>query len=220
MRQKRPAPRRLSDPVSRLTRLCAVLGILIVLYWLLLARARPLPEAIVPDPSALAAQTVTRPPLNPTVVAVFTARPLFLPDRRPLPPDNAPAEEIPAIVDPFGGARLVGVIAEPEGGVAIILRDGKQRRVRQGEQFDGWTLVMLEDRLARFTGAGGDARELQLTYKHDPAGTVPPAAAKAPGTPRRPAPARNAGAPAQANSMEAAAASRRARREAMLRQSP
>ncbi|MDR0717156.1 MAG: hypothetical protein LBF50_07055 [Azoarcus sp.] len=220
MRQKRPSSRRLSDPVSRLTRLCAVLGILIVLYWLLLARARPLPEAVVPDPSALTAQTVTRPPPNPTIIAVFTARPLFLPDRRPLPPDNAPTEEIPVVVDPFGGARLVGVIAEPEGGVAIILRDGKQHRVRQGEQFDGWTLVMLEDRLARFTGARGDARELQLTYKHDPAGKAPPAAAKAPGTPRRAAPARNAGAPAQTNSMEAAAASRRARREAMLRQSP
>lgn len=218
-RKKRSASRRLSDPVLRLTQLCAVLVILIVLYWLILARPRLLPEAIAPAPSSLVAETVARPTPDSTVVAAFTARPLFMRERRPLPVDNTPTEE-PLVVDPFGGARLVGVIAEPEGGVAIISRDGKQYRIRQGEKFDGWTLVTLEDRLARFTGAGGDARELQLTHKSAAPGTPPPTRARGPENPRGAAPIRSAAAPAQINSMEAAAASRRARREAMLRQSP
>jgi hypothetical protein len=150
----------------------AVLAALILLYWLLLAGERALPEAVMPDAAALASQNVDHPEADADIVAAIVERPLFLPDRRPVeeePPE--PTEAAQPRTDIFANVRLLGVVGSA-GGVAIIGRPAGVVRVSRGEQLDGWTLDAIHVRIVRFTRAGDSARELQLLYPHERAAGV------------------------------------------------
>ncbi|GHT83362.1 hypothetical protein AGMMS49543_10420 [Betaproteobacteria bacterium] len=151
------------DPRPALALAAAVLAVLIGLYWLALARERAWPTPIVPVAEALAPQSVSLAVTDPALAAAIALRPLFISERRPI----IEAKEEDAIEvkrDVFTDARLVGVIGGASEGVAIIRHDGELTRVKKGGQFGGWTLERLESRLARFTHAGFDPRELRLEY--------------------------------------------------------
>jgi hypothetical protein len=177
---------RLTDPRPALAIAAAVLLLLIGLYWLGLARERAWPTPLVPAADALAPQAVSHYSIDPALAEAIALRPLFIPERRPVvevKEEDAAAAEVKR--DAFTNARLVGVIGGANEGVAIISRDGDLTRVKKGGQFDGWTLDMLDDRLAHFIHAGSEPRELRLEY--DVASPIPiiPAGAPSARRPRR-----------------------------------
>jgi hypothetical protein len=194
VRAAAPAPA-LFNPITLLTRVCFALGGLIVVYWLIhTIWPLRLPRPVLPDPATLAAHVTVTPSPNPTIVAAITERPLFQPDRQPLPGDEPAGNSgMPVNTDSFNDARLVGIAGDADGGIAIISHGEASSRVRQGEQFEGWTLEALEDRSARFVSASG-VRELHLMYEPGqppaaapgfsgmPAGNMPPSfSGEAPG---------------------------------------
>jgi hypothetical protein len=159
------------------------LAALIALYWLVVATERPWPQAISPDPAAIAPLSVERRTASVAVAEAMTARPLFVIGRKPVVDPTAATEEAPPARDAFTDARVVGVVGGADGGVAIIARDGTLTRVRKGGQFDGWTLERLENRSAVFSHAGSAAlRELRLEYVRTE--KVPAAAAATPPPPQ------------------------------------
>lgn len=110
-------------------------------------------------------------------------RPLFSPTRRPPPP--APREEAPVANDLMAGASLTGLFEGRGDGGAIVLIDGKPRRVRLNEVVEGWKLTAVQARSVTFT-RGAQKRELPLTRAKLTDGPVPPPAAAAAGNPAQP----------------------------------
>jgi hypothetical protein len=103
--------------------------------------------------------------------AVITDRPLFNPDRRPPPPPAAPPTEPepdapepdmvteppppPPPEPPVG--RLHGVIGGSGAWIVIFQQDGdKVRRLKEGEDLDGWRIVEVQPNAVVF--AHGDDR--------------------------------------------------------------
>jgi hypothetical protein len=180
------------DPIARLAWICFALGVAIVFYWTIWGFPRALPKPLAPDPSAFAVHPVAPP--APSIVAAITERPLFLPGRQAQ--NSAPygAALAPNEADFLNEARLVGIASEPDGGIAIVSLGGKQRRVRQGEEIDGWTLDRIQSNAAYFT-KGGELHGLRLVYRP---GQAPPTQAF--GAPRPyipPGPKNSGGGPPQ-----------------------
>lgn len=77
-----------------------------------------------------------------------TARPLFIPGRRPLPP---PASAEPSTVRapepapaPPPQLTILGIVGEPPHRVAIArLSDGKTIRLKEGQEIDRWRIVHI-----------------------------------------------------------------------------
>lgn len=91
-------------------------------------------------------------------------RPLFWLSRRPPPP---PAPEKPATEqepDPLADIRLVGLMDGGEQSGVIALTGGKFRRVMVGQPLGAWSLESVEGKAARFKGAGGEVRTLELKH--------------------------------------------------------
>ncbi|MDR1063754.1 MAG: hypothetical protein LBL48_07460 [Azoarcus sp.] len=185
MKPEKPKPKspvRRPDPVARLAWICLALSVAIAFYWLIWGFARPLPEPVAPDPAMLAVRPVAPPAPAPEAVAAITARPLFLPGRQAQGHAFPGAMSAPVETDTLGGVRLIGVASELDGGIAIISHGGRQSRVRQGEEFDGWTLDRIQDNVAYFV-RGGEMRDLPLMRG---AGQTPPGGALGGGAPRPP----------------------------------
>lgn len=178
-------------------------------YWLR-APSWPEPAALPPDAAALAPQVPVRVPPDAGMVQAITERPLFSPGRSAAG-GNGRAES-------FQDFRLVGLLGSGEASVALLGNGSAIRRIRAGEQIDGWTLRGGDGRTAHFSRGehAGPGRDLFMAHAAQkptapptPAGTAatapaaPPAVAKAGEAP--PAPDDNS------------AAARRARREARQR---
>ncbi|MDR1854834.1 MAG: hypothetical protein LBR05_08035 [Azoarcus sp.] len=181
------------DPVDALGWTCIVLATLIALYWVCFGRARPLPAPVPPDPASLAPQMVTSAPLDPAFVEAMAARPLFLSGRRAEEGSSAVAPTTASIGGSLADARLVGILAEDDGGVAIVTRGDTRVRLRVGERLDDWTLDSLSENSARFV-RGGTVHELLLKHfqgqTSDPNPVAPP-----PMTPGMPPPGREESGP-------------------------
>ncbi|WP_156370460.1 MULTISPECIES: hypothetical protein [unclassified Acidovorax] len=75
-------------------------------------------------------------------------RPLFSATRRPPPPP--PPEQPPPPPDYLSTARVTGIVRGEGVGYAILLVNGKQRRVQQNQSVEGWTLKSFGDRQVTF----------------------------------------------------------------------
>lgn len=114
----------------------------------------------------------------PTVKEDFASvieRPLFLPDRRPPPPMDAPVAEPLPEPAPLTALDLTAVIITPRLVSAWVQRPGERRPVtlRLGDEFDGWTVQAIEsDRIVFGRQGATDALELR-DYKHSKMPGVP-----------------------------------------------
>lgn len=145
-------------------------------FWHLLAPPWQAPEPLPLDAATLAPQTIQRPPLDAAMAQAIAERPLFIPGR------TAAAESTTAgKPGSFNDARLLGLLGSGDRAVAIISSGGITRRLRQGEQFDGWTLQGETGRIARFTRGEGETREVRMVHavQPPPTATAPAAAADA-----------------------------------------
>lgn len=131
-------------------------------------RLHPDDPSRVPPLAALDLSQARSPLKSVETYADIGERPLFNPDRRPLPPedealgdgagqDNAPVESVPLDI------ALTSVILTPTMKLAIITdnRDGKSQTVRVGDALEGeqsvWQLKELGPRKAVFAGPDGNA---------------------------------------------------------------
>ncbi|MEZ5456508.1 MAG: hypothetical protein R3F04_10450 [Lysobacteraceae bacterium] len=150
--------------------------------------------------------------------AEIAERPLFNPDRRPMPveqgaQDSAPVEAEAATFD----VVLTSVLLRDDLGIAVVLHSssGTSQSVKLGEELRGdlagWKLVELAPRKAVFEGASG-RKEASLRV-FDGTGGQAPTAIEAPPAAEQPAPVAGAqpGAPPAAGA--AAADSPEARAE-------
>jgi hypothetical protein len=146
---------------------CAILAGLLALRWL----ERPPAAtgegaAVVPRPLAQEEAAAPQVHYSPPALASFDAilaRPLFLPDRRPLEPPApaaAPAAPPPAPLR----ARLEGVVQMGETRVAVVrdLRTNEGLRLSKGKEFDGWTVERVEPERAVLIRGDGQLQELRL----------------------------------------------------------
>jgi general secretion pathway protein N len=104
----------------------------------------------------------TLPPLQ--SFAAVTDRPLFSPDRRPLP--QAAAESLGA----WSSLILAGIIIAPDSRQALIVHGSPPTIVhlQEGQAVEGWTVhAILADRIVLVNG--DDEHELRLLdrYQHD-----------------------------------------------------
>ncbi|MCK6393439.1 hypothetical protein [Zoogloea sp.] len=122
------------------------------------------PVVIAPAADSLAVRSV-RPLLNDLSQFNSTGeRPLFWVSRRPPPP---PSPEKPAAEqepDPLADIRLVGLMEGGGESGVIALTGGRFRRVMVGQPLGAWTLDGVEGKVARFRGAGGDVRNLEMKH--------------------------------------------------------
>ncbi len=153
-------------------------------------RLHPDDPARVPEVPALDLSRARSPLQLVEAYAGIGERPLFNPDRRPLPPaidpkdatadeDAAPDEASPLDI------AVTSVILTPTMKLAIVTdnRSGKSQLVRVGEALEGeqsgWHLQELEPRKAVFAGPGGSSSVDLRVF--DGAGGQAPAAAMAAG---------------------------------------
>lgn len=97
---------------------------------------------------------------DPSVFAGVLERPLFAPDRRPVP--KADAAAVQPMADALDDAHLVGLLSGETGGVLIRVND-KVQHVGLKKMLGGWTLQSVEDRIATFTKAEL-SKQLTLEY--------------------------------------------------------
>ena len=157
-------------------------------------RLHPDDPSRVPPLAALDLSQARSPLKSVETYADIGERPLFNPDRRPLPPeeesqpdnageDKAPVESVPLDV------ALTSVILTPKMKLAIITdnRDGKSQTVRVGDALEGdqsaWQLKELGPRKAVFAGPDGNAA-VDLRVFDGAGGQAPtPSQARADGKP-------------------------------------
>lgn len=175
-----------------------LLGALAAFWWRLAPPWQP-PPPLLPDPATLAPPVLAHAPLDAAVVQAIAERPLFAAGRRA---DAGDAAADAGGTDAARDIRLLGLLGSGERSVAIVSSGGRTRRVRQGEQLDGWTLQGNDGRSARFTRGESPSRELQMVHAPQPAVATPAAT-----------PAASAATPPPARDDDSGAA-RRARREA------
>lgn len=140
------------------------------------------PKPVMPDYEHM---VPALPPLRAVPPDAFLAsleRPLFSSTRRPPPPPPPPVAEAPP--DLLGTMKVLGIYQADGVSGVIAMVDGKSRRIRVNEMFNGWQLRSVGERSVVFA-AGGSVREISLV-RAKMTGVVPPA----------PAPASAASAPA------------------------
>ncbi|MCK0511885.1 hypothetical protein [Aromatoleum buckelii] len=93
-------------------------------------------------------------------------RPLFISTRRASPESERKAEEGP---DPFADIRVLGLFASDKEGGAVLLVEGKPKRVRYGDKIGPWALQSVDGTRAVFVGNGGKQTVLQMRYLTKPA---------------------------------------------------
>lgn len=85
-------------------------------------------------------------------------RPLFVPTRRPPPPLRAASAPL---ADPWADVRVLAVYGNAERGGMLASVDGRIRRAKVGDTFNGWTLKAISPKGAEFT-QGNDVRFVEL----------------------------------------------------------
>jgi len=102
-------------------------------------------------------------------VSTILGRPLFSPDRRPVPASSATAGGPAA---PQGLPRLAGVLVGPFGRNAIFATDGsKPLVVTEGGKVNAWTVQSIEVGSVKVKGPDG-AMTLQPSFASSPAATT------------------------------------------------
>lgn len=138
------------------------------------------PQAI--DPSVPEVTALPTPSLTPA--EQLLARPLFTPDRKPLPPPPPPQPPKPVPPpDPMASVRLFGVIGGETAGI-IAQIDGAVKRVMLEQNIGAWKLSAIDGRKVTFVREG-ETRDLMLAYTPLGAASPPPVVVAAP---RAPAP--------------------------------
>lgn len=173
-------------------------------------RLHPDDPSRVPEVPALDLSRARSPLQLVEAYAVIGERPLFNPDRHPLPPvadpkEGAAGEEVaPEEVSPLDVA-VTSVIMTPTMKLVIVTdnRSGKSQSVRLGETLEGeqsgWRLEELEPRKAVFSGPDGsssvDLRVFDGAGGQAPVPSTAPAAAGTPPVPTNPSLQPDAAAP-------------------------
>jgi hypothetical protein len=149
-------------PVRMLSLLVAILSAVLASMWLdpqghrvntsWAAPAAKAPDLKAPGPLPIGSSG----PTDASGYASVLERPLFAPDRRPLPVVQS------AQADPFADIQVYGVLTGTIAGIMARI-DGKVRQVRIGETVGAWTLKSIADRSITFT-QGDQTRQLQLAY--------------------------------------------------------
>lgn len=210
------------SPQAMLVALNAVLVAGMAAVWLAGSSSWGEPAPVVPDPSSIAPRKVGAQAVAVTREAL-AGRPLFAQSRRPLPPAQSEAAAAPG--GAFQDARLLGILGKGADGVAIVRVAGGNKRLRLGEELEGWALKEARGRTARFARGGGEVRELYLEHAAQQNGPPPPTAGAPPkaqaaaAAPPGQAPTAAAPPPIPAagqKSIDELVAERRARREALL----
>ncbi|WP_342131710.1 hypothetical protein [Hydrogenophaga sp. OTU3427] len=117
-------------------------------------------DPAVPDVNALPTPSLAPP-------EQLLARPLFTPDRKPLPPPPPPKPAPPP--DPMASVRLFGVISGETSGI-IAQIDGTVKRVMLEQNIGAWKLSGIDGRKVTFV-RDGESRDLMLAY--NPLGAAP-----------------------------------------------
>lgn len=107
------------------------------------------PAPLKADISSLSPALASDKPMEASRFLAMLERPLFSATRRPPPPP--PPEQPPPPPDHMSTARVTGIVRGDGAGYAILLVNGKQRRVQQNQSVEGWTLKSLGDRQVTFT---------------------------------------------------------------------
>ena len=125
-----------------------------------------------PDASLFDPISLDRPALPPEAYSEQIARPLFVADRRPPPPEEREPDAPVAAVNPFEDVTVLGLFHATDGRAGVLLRKGGDpvQRIGVGERWQSWRLVQVEDRYAVFTGPGGQHR---LEIRHLPQRSAP-----------------------------------------------
>ena len=146
-----------------LTGLCAALALVLAFLWLdgqgqlrnIHWRA---PTPVAPDFADMLHALPEPTALSTARFMVLLERPLFSEKRRPPPP--APVAQA-APSDVMSKAQLVAVYTGAQQAGVILMLEGKSRRLRLGEQLDGWQLTAVQERSASFMHSG-QLRQLPL----------------------------------------------------------
>lgn len=172
------------------------------------------PVAIPPAADSLTVHQIT--PLQRDLSQLNSTgeRPLFWASRRPPPPPppaKSAAEQEP---DPLADIRLVGLMIGGEQSGVIALTGGRFRRVMVGQTLGAWSLDGVDGKTARFKGAGGEMRSLDL--KHAVQGAPDGALAQGGGGGGADGGPRIMGSDGQSRTVDEEIAARRARKAALL----
>lgn len=185
----------------------------IALSWVRADMAWTPPPPLPPDPTTIsAADWLVVAPADAAALQTVLERPLFSATRRPAEALPTPADN--AQVETRGPAELlaVGLIGTEGGGVLLVRREGRIRRVAVGDDIDGWTLAEIVDRRARLV-RGDEVRELVLQRMGNAKPGGPPSSVGGAAAPSASAASQQSASQA---ALEARIAERRARREAVL----
>lgn len=112
------------------------------------------PSALRPDITTPKQATATA--SAPAVYAAILERPVFAPDRRPVPPPTV------APPDPLANIQIMGIFSGTNAGILARV-DGKVRRIKVNEMIGPWNLKSIDGRAATFT-QGEENRQLNLAY--------------------------------------------------------
>ena len=107
------------------------------------------PAPLKADISSLSPVLSPDKPVEASRFLAMLERPLFSATRRPPPPP--PPEQPPPPPDYLSTARVTGIVRGDGAGYAILLVNGKQRRVQLNQSVEGWTLKGFGDRQVTFT---------------------------------------------------------------------
>lgn len=184
--------------------IAAVLALILLLQWqdwqesLPEPRAADLPAELIEGPSGpppSAQLSLLRP--EDEYLAV-TTRPLFLPDRRPVPEEpNAETPDLEEEIADLASLDVTATLILSPSEASVWLRDTQQRelvRLRLGDRYQGWQVAQINgDHI--LLERQGVTEKLQLldfsrpnVQPRRPARALPPGSAsgrKAPGHPRR-----------------------------------
>lgn len=124
-------------------------------------------------PAAVSPALPDVPPAPPAPVQATSSvaeRPLFSPNRRPVPPPPPPPPPKPP--DALEGAAVLGIVGGPRPVVLLRLGSGAVQRVTPGARVGEWTLQQVEPEAAVFVSAEHRRRYPVAASKLS--GTAPP----------------------------------------------
>ncbi|HHJ40546.1 MAG: hypothetical protein AXA67_10265 [Methylothermaceae bacteria B42] len=129
--------------------LCLLLATAVLVEYIFLRRSTPHLEAPEANPKTeISLNPKAPPPAKPLPLEQFQSMvtmPLFVEGRQPIPEQDKTGETSTQASGPPPKIELTGIIQTPDAGKIILVRDkkGKTRRLRPGDDVDGWQLAEL-----------------------------------------------------------------------------